>query len=167
MRFIPSALPRSRGTVAFALAGRVDTCALAKSHHQPFRLRNAAAKIERPPNTRVMVSPFAVEKMFSTLQTNSYEGYLWLRLGLMANCNLLENLPRWTASTRSTCARNVPVRLTLVNPPNNKIFEPLADFASVAVITAPGKVLEWKRARTTCRWRPPGKSRSSPMTPLR
>jgi hypothetical protein len=96
-----------------------------------------------PAGARVMVSPFAVRKMFSARHTNSFEGFLSHRLGLMANANLLENLPKVDGFYSLYLREERPVRLMLMYAPNDQYSEPLADFASVAAVTAPGSTLEW------------------------
>lgn len=101
----------------------------------------------RPADARAMVSPFAMRTMFSAGHTNSYEGYLWHRMGLMANCNLLESIPKVDGFYSLYLRDERPVRLMLMYALNDKFSEPLADFAGVAAVTAPGKILEWM-ART-------------------
>ena len=97
----------------------------------------------RPDDARVMVSPFAMRKMFSAAHTNSYEGFLSHRLGLMANGNLLENLPKVDGFYSLYLREERPVRLMLMYAPNDRYSEALADFAGVAAVTAPGTTLEW------------------------
>jgi hypothetical protein len=108
----------------------------------------ALGNIKPPTNhARVMVSPFAVRKMFYSEQTNSYRTYVWHRLGLMGNCNLIESIPKVDGFYSLYLREERPVRLMLMYAPNDKYSESLADFASVAAVTAPGQVVEWA-ART-------------------
>lgn len=96
----------------------------------------------RSSGARAMVSPFAVKTMLFTGPTNAMEEYLWHRMGMMANCNLLEGIPKVDGFYSLYLRDERPVRLALY-PPNDSYPEALADFTGVAFVTAPGRIVEW------------------------
>ncbi len=94
--------------------------------------------------SRAMVSPAANAQMLATLLTNQFEDFTYHRLGLVADCNLLENIPKVDGFYSLYLREERPVRTALYQP-GYKYSEPLADFLSVSQVTAPGKIMEWKQ----------------------
>ena len=91
--------------------------------------------------SRALVSRYASEKMHSTFLADQYEDFTFHRSGLVANCNLLEQIPKVDGFYSLYLRHERPVRLLLYTEHYSK---PLADFAGVAQENAPGKVMEWQ-----------------------
>jgi len=94
-----------------------------------------------------MVSPAANQAFGETRSSSVRDGYLASRLGYADDCNLLDNVPTvsgFFSVLPFECARVVSVLYYATNAS----FPPLADFLSVAQVTAPGEFTEWQ-ARTS------------------
>jgi hypothetical protein len=91
--------------------------------------------------SRALVSRFASEKMHSTFLADQYEDYTFHRAGLVADCNLLESIPKVDGFYSLYLREERPVRFLLYTTNYSK---PLADFSGVAQENAPGKVMEWQ-----------------------
>jgi hypothetical protein len=106
-----------------------------------------ASQIQWSPEPRVgggraMVAPAAEAAMKYNVITNLERNYLLDRLGLLADCNLLDGIPQAQGffsltPTHINDAALVPYVQT------NLDFSPLLDLMGVCQITAPGQTFDW------------------------
>jgi hypothetical protein len=95
---------------------------------------------------RAMVSRSAFRQFSQTAVADPVAGYVGQRLGLFANCNLLDNIPKIDGFYSLFVREEQEVRLELYQP--DQPLPPLADFLGVGQITAEGKLMDWQ-ARPT------------------
>ena len=95
------------------------------------------AKMEPRPRlgeSRAMVSPSASYQLFYTMLTNQFDDFTFHRLGMVANANLLDGIPKVDGFFSLYVREERPVRL-LLYADNHCFPQPLADFASVSQVT--------------------------------
>ena len=93
-------------------------------------------------HSRAMITPAALADLKYHSLSSLEDTYLLQRLGLLANCNLLDGVPQIHGFFSLTPAEiNNVTAIPYVHPETN--FAPLLDFMGVAQITAPGKLFDW------------------------
>lgn len=92
--------------------------------------------------TRVLVSPFAEFRLNHLALTNAVDDYLYSRMSLFANANLLEKLPKVDGFFSLYVREESQVR-SLLYASTNTTLPRLAAFLGVSQMTAPGKMIEW------------------------
>lgn len=107
---------------------------------------NDVRRTSPPGLARTMLSLPAIGSFHQTLRTNVANEYLARRLGLSHNLNLLEAIPKPEGFFSLYLSEQQDVQLRLFRD-EEQLREPLADTMAIALMTAPGKLFEW-RART-------------------
>lgn len=92
--------------------------------------------------TRALVSPFAEFRLNHLALTNAVDDYLYSRMSLFANANLVEKLPKVDGFFSLYVQEESQVRSLLYASTNTNLPR-LAAFLGVSHITAPGKMIEW------------------------
>jgi hypothetical protein len=93
--------------------------------------------------SRAMVSPAANRQFFHTLLSDPTQDFQCHRLGLYANCNLLEDVPK-VNGFYSLYPRELFEVLAPVYMPTNDCPAPLADFFGASHVTSPANPFEWE-----------------------
>ena len=92
--------------------------------------------------SRAMLSPAAQERLKRQSIKRLDRTYLLQRLGLLANCNLLENVPQ-EHGFFSMAPAEINNATVIPYVETNRDFSPLLDFMGVSQITTPGQTFEW------------------------
>jgi hypothetical protein len=120
--------------------------------YQPNLARNEA-HFGTPPElgqSRLMVSGEAGQSLrFSTL-TNPAENYVYSRLAMFDDCNLLDGIPKVDGFFSLYGREQVAVLNTLYG--TNQPAAGLLDFLAVSQLTSPGKNIEWQYRPTHLPW---------------
>ena len=95
-----------------------------------------------PGGSRAMVSPFADDRLNHLALTNAVDDYLYSRMSLFANANLLEQIPKIDGFFSLSLREENRVR-SLLYASTNASVPNLAKFLGVSYLTAPGKMIDW------------------------
>jgi hypothetical protein len=108
-------------------------------------LAKAELKLNPEPKlggTRALVSPWADFRLNHLALTNAVDDYLYSRMSLFANCNLVEGMPKIDGFFSLYIREESQVR-SLLYASTNTSLPGLASFLGVSQATAPGKMIEW------------------------
>lgn len=105
----------------------------------------ADAKLIPEPNithSRLMMSPFSARQLYYKPVSNMQTNYVLDRIVFLADCNLLDGLPK-VDGFFSLALRETNRVLWLLDPSTGQQLDRLEDFLSVSHTIAPGKVFDW------------------------
>jgi len=97
--------------------------------------------------SRAMITPKAFYTSLGFASSRLQDNYLVNRLAGMANCNLLDDVPK-TDGFLSLCPREADDVNTLLYNSTNADFPRLEDFMGVSQISDPKKIYEWQARKT-------------------
>jgi hypothetical protein len=158
LRFPLIASPRRRAFLAAGLLAALWLDAVAYSPNLvPTLPTEVFAPVETPlrpapalGESRAMVSPYAEERLYASRVPDFQNDLLGKRLGLWANLNLLDLVPKadggLTLQIREESQVEAAVRSGTNDYPN------LLDFLGVRQITAPGKIVDWRERTNSLPW---------------
>ena len=92
--------------------------------------------------SRAMLSPFADFRLNHLALTNAVNDYLYSRMSLFANANILDQIPKVDGFFSLYLREESQVR-SLLYASTNASFPSLANFLGVSQLTAPDKLIEW------------------------
>jgi hypothetical protein len=96
----------------------------------------------KPGESRAMVSPFADFRLNHLALTNAVDDFLYSRMSLFANANLIDSLPKVDGFFSLYIREESQVR-SLLYASTNSTLPQLAGFLGVSQLTAPGKMIDW------------------------
>jgi hypothetical protein len=105
----------------------------------------ADAKLTPEPNiaqSRLMMSPFSARQLYYKPAADMKTNYVLDRIVFLADCNLLDGLPK-VDGFFSLALRYSDRVLWLLDPSTGQELDRLEDFLSVSHTIAPGKVFDW------------------------
>jgi hypothetical protein len=92
--------------------------------------------------SRLMMSPFSARQLYYKPASNMKTNYVLDRIEFLADCNLLDHLPK-VDGFFSLALRGTDRVLWLLNPSTGLELDRLEDFLSVSQTIAPGRVFDW------------------------
>jgi hypothetical protein len=92
--------------------------------------------------SRVMMSPFAARQLYYKPASNMKTNYVLDRIVFLADCNLLDDLPK-VDGFFSLALKGTDRLLWFLDPSTGQDLDRLEDFLSVSQTIAPGKVFDW------------------------
>ena len=143
----PSRRLSKAGAIAFLAALCLDTLS-----HAPWQnptvprwaLEPGLAELQPKPKlggSRAMLSPMAEWQLDHWMPRDPATDYTASRLGLFANCNLLDKIPK-VDGFYPLYLRTTAQLLNRLGSTNHD-YPPLAQFLGVSQVTAPGKMTDW------------------------
>ena len=92
--------------------------------------------------SRVMMSPFSARQLYYKPASDMRTNYVLDRIVFLADCNLLDDLPK-VDGFFSLALRGTDRVLWLLDPSTGLELDRLEDFLSISQTIAPGKVFDW------------------------
>jgi hypothetical protein len=96
-----------------------------------------------PGQSRALLSREAHQRLIAVFAPDPAQNYLCSRMGLLANVNLLDGIPKINGFFSLYLRLENEARASLYAP-TNRYPDPLMDFLGVTHRTAPGQVFEWQ-----------------------
>jgi hypothetical protein len=115
------------------------------------RARLALQPLPTPGESRVLVAPGAARRFRERVLANATDNFLVKRLGLFADCNLLDGIPK-VDGFFSLYPREIEQVLSALYGSTNATFPRLLDFLGVSHVTSPTDDTAWEARATFAPW---------------